>query len=346
MTKQKQITLADIAQELHVSKVTVSKALRDHPDIGTEMKKKVRLTAEQLGYVPNFMARNLSARRSNTIGLVVPKIAHHFFASTIEAIYATAYTHNYDVILTVSQENEIHEKKHIQTLLAMRVDGLLVSLSEQTKDMTIFETVRQRGVPLVFFDRAPQSKNFSVVTSDDEGGAYKLVRQLIEAGHTRIAHLAGYRHTSIGANRRAGYERALAESGIELSPEFIIEGGFGEQDGYRGLMRLFENKIKPQAVFAVTYPVALGVLLAANDLGLKIPEDLDLVSFGGSNYNRFLKPSLTFVDQPTKELGKAATELLLSEIKNPDQAPKQMALATQLIIGDTCVHCKTGETHD
>jgi len=337
--KSKQITLKDIAQQLKVSKVTVSKALRDHPDIGVQMKQRVRETAEQLGYVPNFMARNLSSRRSSTIGLVVPKIAHHFFASTIEAIYETADAHNYEVILTVSQENAQSEIKHIQTLLSMRVDGLLVSVTEQTKDTTIFETVKKRNVPLVFFDRAVDAPGFSRVTSDDEGGSYTAVSQMIASGYTKIAHLAGYHFTSIGKNRLKGYQRALKENGMDIRADYIIEGGFGEADGYNGFMQLFKHNNLPQVIFAVTYPVALGVLAAAETTGLEIPGDLDLICFGGSEYNRFIKPSLSFIDQPTDKIGRTATELLLDEIKHPEMDAKEIIVPTKLIKCETCIGC-------
>lgn len=339
MDKNKPVTLNDIAAELKVSKVTVSKALRDHPDIGAKTKQRVRETAQQLGYVPNFMARNLSARRSSTIGLVVPKIAHHFFASTIEAIYETADAHNYEVILTVSQESAQNEIKHIQTLLSMRVDGLLVSVTEQTKNTVIFETVKKRNVPLVFFDRTVDTPGFSRVTSDDEGGSYTAVCQMIESGYTKIAHLAGYNFTSIGKNRLKGYQRALQEKGIDVPADYIVKGGFGESDGYNGFMKLFKGNNLPQAIFAVTYPVALGVLAAAENVGLEIPNDLDLICFGGSEYNRFIKPSLSFIDQPTDEIGRAATELLLDEIKHPEKDAKEIIVPTKLIKCETCISC-------
>jgi len=337
--KQKQITLNDIARQLNVSKVTVSKALRDHPDIGAEMKKQVRKTAEQLGYVPNFIARNLSAKRSNTIGLVVPKIAHHFFASTIESIYETAYAHNYEVILMVSQESAKNEMKHIQTLLSMRVDGLLVSVTEHTKESAVFEMVKNRNIPLVFFDRAIEGMGFSRVTSDDEGGSYDAVSQLIESGYTKIAHLAGYNYNSMGKKRLTGYQRAMRENGIEFPADYIVEGGFGEEDGYKGFMKLFKNNNMPQVIFAVTYPVALGVLAAAENAGVQIPEDLDLICFGGSEYNRFIKPSLSFINQPTDEIGRTATKLLFSEIKHPDQSGKEIVVRTKFIKCETCINC-------
>ncbi len=156
MKKKTLVTLSDIARRVKVSKVTVSKALRGHPDISAETAGKVKKVARELGYLPNFMARNLSSRRSNTIGVIVPKIAHFFFSSVIEAIYDAAFENNYEIILTVSQENAERELRHVESLLSMRVDGLIVSLSQQTRDTSIFDKVQQRGVPLICMDRVSE----------------------------------------------------------------------------------------------------------------------------------------------------------------------------------------------
>ena len=153
--KYRPIKLEDLAKKLKVSKVTISKALRDHPDISAATTARVKELADKLGYMPNAMAKNLSARKSNNIGLVVPKIAHFFFASVIESIYNTAFENNYEIVLTVSQEKFERERKHILSLLSMRVDGLLISVTQETKDVSIFERVIHSGVPLVFIDRVP-----------------------------------------------------------------------------------------------------------------------------------------------------------------------------------------------
>jgi LacI family transcriptional regulator len=337
MTPKKEITLQDIADELNISKVSVSKALRDHPDIGTETKRLVREAAERLGYSPNFIARNLSSRQSRTIGLVVPKIAHYFFASAIESIYRTAYEHDYEIIMTVSQEEVERENMHIQSLLSMRVDGLLISVTEQTKDKEVFESVRKRGIPLVFFDRVFDDIGFSTVTSDDEQGSYEAITEVIHSGYTKFAHLAGYSYTNIGGRRLSGFKRALTENKIEVPEKWIIETGFAENDGYKGFLNLFRRGSLPEVIFAVTYPVALGVLLAAEEMGIAIPEELQVLSFGGSIYNRFVSPSITYIDQPAEEMGRKATELLLSEIKNPEMRQEEHnIMPTELVFCDTC----------
>lgn len=337
MSNPNNITLNDIAKELGVTKVTVSKALRNHPDISLNTKNLVKKTAENLGYVPNFVARNLSAKHSNTIGLVVPKIAHHFFSLAIEEIYESAFENNYEIIMTVSQESVENEKKHIQTLMSMRVDGLLVSVSEKTKDHKIFDMVKDRGVPLVFFDRVLPDIGFSCVTCDDEQGSYEAVNHLVNSGFKKIGHLAGYRHTNIGQNRLKGFLKAANENNIKIPESWIIEGGFDEAAGYKGFKRLMKGEERPEVIFTVTYPVALGMILAAEDMGLLVPEDVQVISFGGSTYNHYINPSLTYIEQPVEEISRQAFELLLDEIKNPQSGiPKDVVLPTKIVICETC----------
>ncbi len=336
MNKKFQITLDDIAKRLNVSKVTVSKALRGHPDISFETAQKVKAVAKELGYTPNFMARNLSSKNSHTIGLVVPKIAHYFFGSVIESIYEAALENNYEIILTVSQENAEREKKHIRSLLSMRVDGLLISISQQTKDYEIFNTIKNYNVPLVFMDRVVDLPEFSSVTVDDRGGSFLAIEHAIQLGYKKIAHIAGYQEINIGQRRYLGFEEAMKKYNIPINPDWVVYGGFGEVDGYHGFMKLYKSGNLPDFIFAVTYPVALGVYAALSELGLKIPDDIDIMCFGNSDVNRFLSPSLSCVDQPTEELGRKSVELILEIINNPtDYIPRHIELPTGLIIRET-----------
>ena len=337
MNRRNQITLEDIAKELNVSKVTVSKALRGHPDISVVTTELIKKTAEKMGYTPNYFARNLSSRKSNTIGLVVPKIAHFFFGSVIEAIYDTAFKNNYEIILTVSQENAEREKKHIESLLSMRVDGLIVSVSQETKDAAIFETVKQKGVPLTFIDRIIEIPDVSTVTVDDRGGSFEAVEHAIKLGYKKLGHLAGYEDIYIGKRRHQGFVDALQKHNIEVNPNWIITGGFGEEDGYKGFMKMLKNQNLPEFLFTVTYPVALGVYAAVQEVGLKIPDDIDILCFGNSDINRFISPSLSCVDQPTEELGKKAVELIIENINNFESfEPRHIEIPTNLLLRETC----------
>ncbi len=341
MNSKSHITLSDIAKKLNVSKVTVSKALRGHPDISKETTKRVKKTAEELGYTPNFAARNLSSRKSNTIGVVVPKIAHFFFSAIIESVYDTAFVNNYDIALTVSQENAERERKHVETLLAMGVDGIVVSVSQQTKDKAIFEKVLDRGVPLVFMDRVMEIKGTSHVTVDDRGGAFNATEQAIKNGYRRIAHFGGYKEINIGKNRYAGFADAMKQYGVPIDPELVIYGGFGESYGYEGFMKLYHKGKLPEFIFTVTYPVALGVYAAVAEVGMKIPDDIDIICFGNSNISRFIKPEMSFVNQQTELIGKTAIELVLEHIRDSDEfKPKHVQIPTELVLRETCVKNK------
>jgi LacI family transcriptional regulator len=332
------ITLDDIAKKVKVSRVTVSKALRGHPDISEKTSKLVRKVANDLGYSPNFIARNLSARRSNMLGVVVPKIAHFFFGSVIEAIYNTAFEKNYETILTVSQENAEREKKHIQTLVSMRVDGIIISVSQETKDVEIFKWIRKMGIPVVFFDRMPYPaiEGFSSVQVDDKGGANQIVEQAVKAGYRKIAMVGGNPTVNIGKNRQIGFEESLRHHSLPVKPEWIVHGGFGKEDGYRGFKQLWENGDRPEFVFAVTYPVALGIYEASKELGVRIPDDIDIICFGESDMINLLHPSLSCISQHPGEQGTKAVKTMLEIIEHPDEIPERhVVVPTQLVLRET-----------
>jgi LacI family transcriptional regulator len=335
------VTLEDIAKKLKVSRVTVSKALRGHTDISDETSKKVRRMAKELGYSPNYMARNLSARRSNMLGFVVPKIAHFFFGSLIEAVYNTAFENNYETILTVSQENEEREKKHIETLISMRVDGIIVSISQETKNLDVFQWVKKMGVPLLFVDRMPEPMlpGFSTVMIDDRQGARNAVEHaIVNAGHRKLGFIGGANPwINIGKNRLLGFEEALKNHNIPVRQEWIVPGGFGTKDGYEGFMQLYKKGPLPEFIFAATYPVALGVYEAAKKLSLKIPDDIDVMCFGDSDMSHLLSPALSCVNQPTRELGITAVHTILDAIKSHEkQKESHIVIPAGLTLRETC----------
>jgi LacI family transcriptional regulator len=338
MKKVQHITLRDIAKRAKVSKVTVSKALRGHPDISYQTAKKIQALASELGYYPNFMARNLSSNQSRTIGVVVPKIAHFFFSSVIEAIYDVAFEQNYEIILTVSLENAERELRHMQTLLSMRVDGIIISVTQQTKDYLVFHKAKDMGIPVTFMDRVVYEKGFNSVVADDRGGAYAAVEQAVHVGYKKIGHLAGYSHTSIGKERLHGFKSALEHYGVPLKKEWIVPGGFSEEDGYNGLMKMHNSGRLPEFLLTVTFPVALGVYRAAEELGMKIPGDLDIISFGNSGLNQFLSPPMSYIEQPTVELGRKAVELTVESIQQKNEfSPQKIILPTKLVLCKTCI---------
>ena len=340
MKKAVLITLADIADKLGVSRVTVSKALREHPDISDAMAKKVRRLATELGYSPNRMARNLSARKSHLLGLVVPKIAHFFFGSVIESIYTKAIEYHYETILMVSHENEEQEIQHLRTLVSMRVDGIIISVSARQRDGRIFDWVKKMGIPLLFMDRVPdpQPRNSTAVIVDDYGGTVKAVEQAIAVGHTSIACIGGDQNVNIGKDRVRGYVDTLRLHGLPIRDEWILGGGYETEAGYNGFMHLFEREPVPRCIYTMTYPVALGVYAAAKARKVRIPQDIDIICFGDSDIGSLLTPSLSAVSQPTQLLGEESVRIMMDLIDKPELVPPgNIVIPTELILRETCV---------
>ncbi len=319
----KNVRLQDIADKLNLTKVSVSKALRDHPDISEKTKTRVKKKAKELGYRPNLVARSLASKKSRMVGLIVPKIAHSFFSSVIDGVYRAAAESGYEVILGVSLEDEEQERKHIESMLDMRVDGLLISVSEKTRSPDRFDIVKKMNIDLVFFDRGFSDAGYTYVKVEDREGALKGVRYLIERGYKDIAHLAGYSTVEIARDRSLGYQDALKEAGLEVDNKKIIEGGFSEKDGYKGFAQLVEQYGLPEAVFTTTYPVGLGVLQYLKDHDID-PEQVAILTFGSSEFNRYLSHPFTCIEQPTFELGRRAFEQILKEMNSKDEITKEL----------------------
>ena len=310
------IRQSDIARELNVSRVTISKALRDHPDISKALKKKIGETARKMGYVPNLIARQLNSRRTFTIGIVIPDLENSFFSYVVDSMIDYATEHNYHVILTVSREKECIEKQNIENLIGMRVDGLLVCLSQETTNRDVFNVVQKMKIPLVFFDRAFDNLNFSRVVFNDKPGAINSVNLIIEKGYTKIAHFAGYSKTNIGRLRSEGFAGALKKNKIPIVKEWLIEGGFELKDGYESFKKLYRSGTLPEVIFTVNDRVALGAYNAAKESGLRIPDDIGVFGFGFNEITDFFDPQLTVINQDPRKMGLEAIKLLINEIGN------------------------------
>jgi LacI family transcriptional regulator len=307
---------SDIAKQLNVSRVTVSKALRDHPDISQSMKKKIGIAAREMGYVPNLIARQLNSRRTFTIGIVVPDLENSFFSYIVDSMIDYATEHNYYAILTVSREKENIERQNIENLIGMRVDGLLVCLSQETTDKHVFATVEKMKIPLVFFDRSFDNMNFSRVVFNDKIGAVNILNRIINEGYTKIAHFAGFSKTNIGKERHNGFIEALANNKISINKDWIIEGGFELKDGYDSFKKLNSLGNLPEVVFAVNDRVALGAYKAAKEAGLNIPDDIGIFGYGFNEITDFFDPQLTVINQDPRKMGMEAIKLLIDEIEN------------------------------
>jgi len=328
------ITIKDIAKELKLSPSTVSRALRDHPDISRPTKNRVISLAQKLDYHPDTIAQSLQTKKTKSIGVIVPEIKQPFFASVINGIEEVAYAAGYTIIVCQSNETFEREVLYTRTLLSHRVAGLLVSLSQTTKNLDHFKILQQRGVSIVFFDRVSDAMEASKVVVDDYNGAFAVVEHLVEAGYKRIAHLAGPKNLSISQYRLKGYRDALKQHNLPYDEELIVYGGLDDTDGVVGFQKLLNLKTMPDAVFAVNDPVATGAFVSIKELGLKIPDDIGLAGFSNTNVSSLLDPPLTTVEQPSFEIGKTAAHLLIEQIMNADKnfVPKSIVLKTHLIV--------------
>lgn len=335
------VTIKDIAKQLDISPSTVSRALKNHPDISPKTKKAVMELARDLNYQPNTIALSLRKKQTNTIGVIIPEIVHFFFSTVISGIEDIAYNAGYNIILC--QTNESYEKELIDTraLLQSRVDGILASFTKETSDFSHFEDPFNRGIPIILFDRIYSGLNTSKVIVDDFHGAYSAVKYLIETGCTKIAHLSGPDELSISKDRKDGYLKALNDHGLEVNEQYIRENhAITEvEEGYKIMKSLLELDDIPDAVFSNNDLSAIGAMKAIRDAGLTIPNDISVVGFSDWMMSAFVDPALTTVSQPGFEMGQEACRLFIQQVK--DQAmgkpfePVTKVLKTKLVVRDS-----------
>ncbi len=335
--KKHQVTIKDIAQKLNISPSTVSRALKDHPDINYRTKEAVKEIAKKYNYVPNRIAQGLLLDKSNIIGVIIPEIVHHFFSSVISGIESIAHKNGFNVMLCQSQESYEIEVKNVDTLLSSHIDGILISVTKETVDYRHLENIQEMGIPMAFFDRIIEEIETDRIIVDDFGGGYNATKHLIEQGCRRIAHFHGPLHLLIGHNRYNGYIRAMKENNIPLHDEFIIFCDEYEQ-AKAMTQKLLELKHPPDAIFCVNDETAIGAIKTVKKNGLKIPEDIAIVGFTNSAISSISDPEMTTVDQKGYELGQEAAKLIIQRIldnKDLSEKPVTKILDTKLIIRES-----------
>jgi DNA-binding LacI/PurR family transcriptional regulator len=315
-----QTTIKDIAARLGISPSTVSRALKDHPDIGIETKKAVRELAIELNYRPNAMAISLRNSKSNIIGVIIPELVHHFFSQVISGIEDVAYDAGYQVLVCQSNESYLREVKNTQALLLTRIEGLLVSLSKETRDFSHFKSLQNLNIPIVFFDRINESIESDKVVVDDFEGAYKAVQHLISVGCKRIAHLGTEQDLLIGRNRLNGYLKALKDYNLPIEDKLIARC-----DSYQAAQLVTKRMVyelkPPDGIFAVNDLTAIGALQTIKENKLRVPEDVAIMGFSNGIYAMFTDPPLSTVEQNGYKMGQTAMNLLLDRLIRKDNYP-------------------------
>jgi len=315
---KKQVTLADLARELGISTATVSRALKDYPDISADTKRRVLELAKAWNYRPNTMAAGLRKRESKVIGVIVPSIVNHFFSSVIKGIMEVAYDKDYRVMLCQSDESYEKEVKDAYTLLSSRVDGLLVSLAHQTDQYDHFDAFMETGIPVVFFDKIPENyAGISTVTVDDFGGAYEAVTHLIKQECKNIAHFRGPLLAYTSRNRYEGYKKALKDHNLTEQEDLIFScEEITFEEGREFAKRVVETRPDCDAIFCVTDSVAMGAMSYLKEIGKVVPKDIAVIGFSNWQISMIVDPPLSSVAQPSLEMGRMAIELLLQEIQS------------------------------
>lgn len=337
MNDKKKLTLKDIGRELGISVSTVSRALKAHPDIAEETIKLVKEYAETHNYVPNFLAVNFRKNKTFNIGLIVPELVHHFFSTVISGAISEANRQGYNLL--VSQSNDILKDEILasRAMLNSSVDGLLISISNETVEGDHLREFLNEGKPVVQFDKITDYLPTPKVIVDDFDGAYSAVKHLINEGYTRIAHIRGRKDVKNSSERCAGYLKAIQDHNLESDPNWVkVCRKISDQEGYDFAKELMESKNPPNAIFCITDLVALGVLRYLKEKGYNIPKDVGLIGFSNWMLSRVSTPQLSTVEQHGFQMGVDATNLLIEMIGNHDvENLKTVEIKTELVIRES-----------
>ena len=309
------VNLKKLSEELGLSISSVSKALRDSYEISAETKKRVLAMAEKLNYQPNPFASSLRRKKSITIAVVIPEIANNFFALAIDGIQLVAQQKGYHVLTYLTHENFKNEESTIKHLQGGRVDGVLISLCRDTESIQHLVSLHETGVPLVFFDRVPEQMECPTVTTDDYESAFKATEHLIQAGCKKIACLSLSNYLSITHKRMNGYEDALKKHHIKIDPKLIIQCTNDNAANLELIKKLLHKKDRPDGIFATVEKLAISTYYVCNDIKLKIPQQIKMISFSNLRTASLLSPSLSTITQPAFEIGKESASLLFRMIE-------------------------------
>lgn len=313
MTKHR-VTIKELAKELKISTSTVSRALGDKWDVNPETRKAVLELAEKWNYHPNPMSLSLKQQQTMTIGVIVPEFITNFFAEVIIGIQYTMESAGYNILISQSDESPEREAKNVKNLEDRFVDGLIISLTKDTINTDYIKNLIDRNFPLVLFNRVSDIDAPKVIL-DDYKWAFVAVEHLIKQGNKRIAYLAGPENLGVSKQREKGYLDALRKYDIPIDPQLIIRCGVMMEKGVMGAHCILEMENRPDAIFAINDPVAIGAMKTLQKNGVKIPEDISVVGFSESRMAMIVEPNLTSVEQPTFEMGKTAAELLIEQLK-------------------------------
>ena len=338
MANQKRISLKDLAHELGVSIATVSRALRNSPEIGQEMQMKVKELAKRLNYRPNPFAQSLRKEGPRIIGVVVPNLVTHFYAAVLDGIEDEARRAGYSVISSNSHESCEDEVRAIDNFINLHVEGIIASVSQNTTDYSHFEKVSKMGIPLVFFGRTCLPDLFSSVTANGDVAAKKATQHLIETGSRRIAFLGGPNHLDMVKRRKHGYLEALRDNRIPIDRELVVCNRIDFDLVVEATKRLLQIENRPDAILAVNDTVTFAAFTAVKEMGLRIPEDVALIGFTDDQHARYVTPQMSAIEDQSYKMGCVAYDLLQKSISGDPNKYKKIVPQKLVIRGTSDKH--------
>lgn len=311
---KKNITIYDLSEKLNISAATVSRALNNHPKISQKTKELVLKTAKELNYKQNSLAQALKSGKTNNVGVIVPYINSNFFSSVIRGIEEELTPHGYHVIICQSHEDVELEKKQLNTLLNAQVDGIFMSVSKTTEDVTHIENAKSTNTPIIFFDRKKDISGISTVVIDDYKAGYLATEHLIEQGCKRICHLSGDLRLEIYQNRYNGYVQALKDYGITFNKDYLITVKSSVDEGVEAVKKLWDLNLPPDGIFSASDYAALGVCQELRKKKIKIPNDVAIIGFSNEPFTQYMELPISTIDQTPDKMGKISAQVFLEHM--------------------------------
>ncbi|AZA77290.1 LacI family transcriptional regulator [Chryseobacterium sp. G0186] len=328
----KRITIKDLSKFLSLSTSTISRALLNDKNVNEETRKRVLDAAHTLGYKPNLTALSLQSGHSKTIGVVVPEMITPFSARVLKGIQNILYPIGYRIIITQSDEDPMIERKNLQLLEEFNVDAIIINLCHETQNNDVYQSIMDLGIPLVFFDRIPhKSLDVSKVIVNDYITASLMVEYLIKTGRKRIVHIMGPSTIRNVTERMNGYKRILMKYNIFDENLIIQTNGMTFQDGKDTIKQLLNRNIEFDSIFAFSDTLAMGAMHYLLEQKIRIPEDVAIASFSGTELSSMVYPQLTSVQQPLEKMGEIAAELALEKIKDNSMPSRSIMLDAELV---------------
>ena len=334
MANAKEVTIYDIARTLNISPATVSRGLQDHPAISKKTKKKIADTVHKMGYRSNHFARNLRQQETKTIGVVVHELNSNFITSVLAGIEKMTTEAGYDLIIAHSSESMMKEAANAKNLFHKRVDGLIASLSFDTTNLDHFKPFRDKGVPLVFFDRVEQDGQNTVVIIDNAKCGYDATNHLIKQGCKRVAHITASLQRNVYSQRFKGYKEALFDNELPFDKKLLIVADLTEAAAIQSAHKVLAMKPRPDGLFITNDFVAAVVMRTLKENGIKIPKEIAVVGFNNDAIGKLIDPQLTTVNYPGKDIGEIAARYLINHLRGVDtlQQTNTVIVRSELII--------------